>query len=601
MAGSDYVTEKIPLGPPGVVGDYNTDLILVPIPPPPALTSAEQVESLEMTERSHVEDSPFASIGRMSDTEFLALLTFLLLFIVFSAYYIVWKGPESQRQAVLQDDDVAMVAIQESLPPPEPVPVAVELTATPTPPLAPAPTTADPATTNPTVATVENTLADPPVALPPSPDFAEITLKITTAPFMAKLSLDGEPLGTAPFNAKVPIQAAGTHEIVAEFAFPDFSGYTRLHRKTHSFTAKASEVAVGLAPDDFGMLEITAIPIGAGFFLEGFASDDNEKQFPLKITAIVAGQSLALPYGEYHVSLYDPNTAPADGSGTGTIRYQKDITIGPDEPTLSLAVSEREFTTFTLSLDTDPVGAAVWLDGKEIGVTPFEDDVAMGTHQVRVSKKGHADATFSVASETHAVLSKTVSLTPETPAMLIKRAETVLKKNPANALVLLEQVTKMPGADMSRIQLVIGKIRLEQKQFSEALTAFQASLSGKAPRNAATLGMVRAHLGLGDPKAAYALLVPFLSTHPGNREAKGLFAQAAGSKAVVLITSDPPAASVTVGATKLIKTSPVIVAELDAQNYPIKIEKAGYKTLEINKELKAGEFVAVKARLELAQ
>jgi hypothetical protein len=240
----------------------------------------------------------------------------------------------------------------------------------------------------------------------------------------------------------------------------------------------------------------------------------------------------------------------------------------------------------------------VWIDGNEAGITPFEGDLAMGGHQIRVGKKGFADHSFAVKSQTHMLFAQSVTLTRETAAVLLTRAEVTLKKNPATAKTLLEQAIQLPGADPHRVALVQGKIQLAQKVYDAALASFQQALKGKHTRTAATLGLTRVHLGLGDLKAAAGVIIPFLTAHPHHAEAKALLTQVAGSKAVVLITSDPPAAAVTVGTTKLAKTSPVIVAELDARNYPIKLEKVGYKPFEIHKEVKAGEFIAVNVRLE---
>jgi hypothetical protein len=150
----------------------------------------------------------------------------------------------------------------------------------------------------------------------------------------------------------------------------------------------------------------------------------------------------------------------------------------------------------------------------------------------------------------------------------------------------------------SSLQLSLGRAYLASGQYSLALQTFANTQKGTSP--AAILGQVRAHIGLKDEKSAYDLLMKFLSDprHAGNNEARHLFKKVSGGKAALLITTIPEAANIHVGDKKLLKSSPVILSELEAKDYQLKIEKEGFKPFEKSQSLKPGEFISIKVKLE---
>lgn len=75
--------------------------------------------------------------------------------------------------------------------------------------------------------------------------------------------------------------------------------------------------------------------------------------------------------------------------------YTQDVTIvgGQDVTLMYDLVSNFAF----LSITTNPIGARVFIDGKEVGVTPYQDsNISPGElHQVSVEKEGYEAQTFS--------------------------------------------------------------------------------------------------------------------------------------------------------------------------------------------------------------
>lgn len=146
--------------------------------------------------------------------------------------------------------------------------------------------------------------------------------------------------------------------------------------------------------------------------------------------------------------------------------------------------------------------------------------------------------------------------------------------------------------------LELAREKLSQGDFAAALVDYQA-LEKSHPATA-ILGQVRAMMGLKDEKSAYALLLRFLGNpkNSANSEARNLYKKLSGGKAAILITTFPEGAEITVGDKKLLKSSPVILTELEAKDYLVKITKDGFNPYEVSSSLKPGEFTAIKIKLK---
>jgi len=96
---------------------------------------------------------------------------------------------------------------------------------------------------------------------------------------------------------------------------------------------------------------------------------------------------------------------------------------GTAEPAEGSPWGTLEMRSSTVAITSKPSGAAVFIDGDPIGVTPLEKDVPYGTHAVELRLAGHENATRSVSVEN-----------PETPLSF----ELVAQARSGPVIVVLE-------------------------------------------------------------------------------------------------------------------------------------------------------------------
>lgn len=96
-----------------------------------------------------------------------------------------------------------------------------------------------------------------------------------------------------------------------------------------------------------------------------------------------------------------------------------EATVEADVPTAARAAFQRAYTKWparggvSLRIEGEPAGATVSLNGRAVGVLPFEKPVAPGTHEVVIDKKDYGSWTQRV----------NVPPTPETPVVVNVRLE----------------------------------------------------------------------------------------------------------------------------------------------------------------------------------
>jgi len=218
-------------------------------------------------------------------------------------------------------------------------------------------------------------------------------------------------------------------------------------------------------------------------------SKEPTNRFPTaqSFVAALAGEELTLPE-----ELLEPlNATPTrDRSGeltTHMLKRRPDGTIEDDEPPtrrwlpwavaaaallalsaevvalrqggpLPVPVGRRApATPEGLRIETRPPGAAVWMDGRDVGLTPLTvKDLRPGMHQVRLSLEGHAPAelTFDVPEGTNA-LPLSFTMPPLMAPAEIRSdpdAATVTVDNRVIGLTPIQKLTLNPGRHEIRIE-----------------------------------------------------------------------------------------------------------------------------------------------------
>lgn len=320
-------------------------------------------------------------------------------------------------------------------------------------------------------------------------------LIINSEPQGAEVWLNNESTGeVTPFRRKLAIG----DEVPYRLSLPlyhDEAGMVTVDQPR-------KELQFALRPA-FGSVTVTSTPSGALVFLD----EKQVGQTPLTLDRIASGShSLRLQAPQYaverrNVSVADGQTAnvavtlaarfaeitvqapqeavvtvDGDRKGSGTLSWRQgeglcDIVVsmaGHRDARRQLEVVAGRAQTVQLtpqpiygsaSVDSDPMDAEIWIDGKQYGVTPnVVERLLVGSHTLVLKKSGYADLQqqFSVEEGKEASLSvklptgRSVQFTSEKPGMRIIVDGKELGTTPLTAVVGIghHSVSAMRGGDI---------------------------------------------------------------------------------------------------------------------------------------------------------
>ncbi len=215
-------------------------------------------------------------------------------------------------------------------------------------------------------------------------------LFVSATPPGAQVLLDGKAAGSSPLTTVAP---AGMHQVRVES--PGYESYTRSVEVVAGKKVVVEAVLVRVA----GALEVQVNTSDAQVFLE---------------------DRLIGKGGTVRVDPLDAGVYTLRVEKPGFEMWRGKITVFRGK---TLAVPVMLASAFgVLSVETDPPGARVWVDGKDRGVSPaVVDGLSDGLHGVRLSRDGRADMYQSIKVERQRRVSIRVAL-PEAGGKLVIRS-----------------------------------------------------------------------------------------------------------------------------------------------------------------------------------
>jgi hypothetical protein len=244
------------------------------------------------------------------------------------------------------------------------------------------------------------------------------TLAVTSDPAGAEVYLGGALLGRTPLDKRVPARRG-----VVTVAQP---GYKDGVDSIDLASADSAGLHFALV-ERAGTARITSTPPGAEILIDGARSG-----------ATTPATLEALSVARLHdVTLTLAGFAPRT---FGAVRVVEDSVVE-----LAHAFSRE---THSLKISSEPAGAAIFLDGANVGETPnIVAQVASGSHTLRLVKAGFAESTRTI-DVPHPDLS--VSLTPLTPGVIVfsvqPYAEVLIDGRPAGEhMITYLSVSRPPG------------------------------------------------------------------------------------------------------------------------------------------------------------
>ncbi len=134
---------------------------------------------------------------------------------------------------------------------------------------------------------------------------------------------------------------------------------------------KVTEIALDFVQEKQGLFVLNISPEGTTVTIDGDIIDTTK--------------NILLDYGPHTILV----------SKTGYNSYQNTITINAPETRMSIAL-EPKVMQGKLSIDTDPVGAQIYVDNVNVGISPITTPIEYGTHNIQIKMDGYIDITYSV-------------------------------------------------------------------------------------------------------------------------------------------------------------------------------------------------------------
>ncbi|MFH1463451.1 MAG: PEGA domain-containing protein [Pseudomonadota bacterium] len=287
----------------------------------------------------------------------------------------------------------------------------------------------------------------------------EMGLLMVTCPVEgAEVWVDGAAIGTVPFTGYVPV---GRHEI--RVVADNFDPFVRRKAIEAGLTTK---LEAALAPGR-GTFEIVAQPAGAIVSIDG----NEQGPAPLRIGEISPGHhrwSVSAPGFETQAQEFE--------FATGRNLYFN----------ISLR-SSRGLFAFT----STPSGAAVWLDGAEVGRTPLElEDIPPAEHRVHLALDGYAHVFRTVDTRDGSKGLVEVGLSTGGTKVVVLTGHDDATVTSSDEVLGTGRKVVLPAVERCRLPLVVTAPGQDPAELTLAVTG-HGSVSAKATLGAASSGASR--------------------------------------------------------------------------------------------------------------
>ena len=199
------------------------------------------------------------------------------------------------------------------------------------------------------------------IVLPEAGGSGESTLAVLSEPSNARVLVDGTVAGSTPFNGPI---TPGQHVVAVEA-----EGRLRQERQVTAKQGRDVQLSFALPamPKD-PAISIESDPAGALVTI-----DNKERGRTPYVGPLVAGAHQVVLKLEGHRSVATDFQMPKD----------RDMSLRLELPTGSASGNPR------LTVSSQPLGATVLIDGKEVGPTPWSDEVKPGDRKVAVALEGY--------------------------------------------------------------------------------------------------------------------------------------------------------------------------------------------------------------------
>jgi len=485
----------------------------------------------------------------------------------------------------------------------KPVPTKIITAPTPPPVLPPE---APPASPTPPVAVSPEQVPSPPVAVQPpgvppvvgSPVFLDVDAK----PLQAKIFFQGKELGMTPFKTNISAPLGSPLELTAVYHFQELN---QSFSEKKAFTVSKQDETVTVRFDGtLGALQIKGLPKDTQVYLEGTFASNQLKSQAVKLGEIIYTRPIYLPFGNYTIEIKRPEKLEGSETVVDQVKYRREFAITKEAPDFHLSLTEKDLSIFPAKIRTNPAGAEVLVDGKKYGETPFDGSLPLGKHQLVLKKEGYHDHEQPLTMGMNTPFLSEVTLKTSEAGQFINKGRELIRQGQHQQAIeqLAESLKHNPSpGEVGQVQLLLGQSYIKTGNHDIALGYFEKAKLSENIKSQADLGIAEASFNAGNKDLALSRVIDVMLNEKNEKiksDAETLFHKISPLKSVILISTDPPGARVSVNGQDIAQPTPLVLSDLSLGSYRVTIVKEGFKTYEGRFQLNISTFKPLVMKLE---
>lgn len=436
----------------------------------------------------------------------------------------------------------------------------------------------------------------------PQGPMVPVFLEVSSEPLSAKIFYQGKELGMTPFKINISAPVGAPQELVAVYHFPDFN---QDFSEKKSFTVGQQDELVKV---DFagsvGSLNIKSLPKDVQVYLEGSFSTNQLKTQASKLSDIIYNRPISLPFGNYTLEMKKPERMEGSDTVVDVVKFRREFSLSKEAPLFELALSDQDVNVFPAKIKTSPEGASVWVDGKKYGETPYDGNLPLGKHKLVLKKDGYYDQEQELSMTMNTPFNTEISLkTSEAGSYINKGRELINQGQYQQATDQLAEALKHNPSpqEIAQVQVLLGNAYVKTGAFDVAIGYFEKAKSNESYKGLADIGIADASFQSGKKDVAISRLIDVMINEKDEKiksDAETLFHKVSPLKSVILVSTDPPGAKVTLNGQEISQVTPIVLSDLSLGSYRVNIEKEGYKHFESRFQLVVSSFKPVVVKLD---
>ena len=442
----------------------------------------------------------------------------------------------------------------------------------------------------------------PPAPQPAAPKSLPVFLDFASSPLPVKVTLDGKDLGQTPFKINMELETGKDYTAQGLFSLEEL-GDTRVVPVTFTVNPDSTIIPV-LFKGAIGAIKVETLPRDTEIYLEGYYAEEPFKAKTAKLTEVVFGKPIYVPYGKYIVELRTPKEVGGANQFVNDIRFKREVQIGEENPIFNLNLTDADLEKFPVEVRSIPDKADVFIDGQLVGQTPFKGDFPLGEHQLALRKDGFFEHSQSLKMDINTPFQIEVPLKTTVAGQFINAGVAFMNKGLFKDAVaqFAEAFKNQPTpTETAQTQYLLGTCYQRLGDLNTAIGYYEQARAVDAYKYQAMLGLASIYGSQKDLAKALPLLVEVMLKVKDDtikRDATAVFQQVSPLRSVMYIYTDPEGANVIVNDKPVAQKTPLILHDLGLGNYKVRLQKDGYVSQDLSVNMSITEFNPVIVKLK---